>query len=317
MSLNRLRKTSYGNELVFHGSQSSIGDSHFRFAACYVKSWSVKEQVKTWLAKAGGFFPHSFKVGLARRSSKWGHLLRNDGDFIFDNYLGEYKVHINAIHNVEREMLSGSYEVGLQRLIENQVQAGDVCIDIGANFGAITLALCRQVGPSGKVISFEPGPDYFKRLNSNISLNHDLKKISEVYSVGISNQPGELFWAEDPSAPGNAGLLETSGRAVPVTTLDDFVEEKNIERLSFIKIDTEGMETEVLEGARKALQKFRPKVVFETLMDFEAIRKRPIRKEAEAFFLSLNYQIYDILDDGSIRKTSYPNFGLNSLALPS
>jgi len=276
----------------------------------------VKETLKSWLEKAGPCLPHALKMQLARRSSKWGHLLRSDGDFIFDRYLGSYRININARHNIDREMLASTYEPGLQKIIQQQVAPGDVCIDVGANFGAITLALCRQVGASGKVISFEPGPTYYHRLCANLRLNKSLEKIAEPYALGISNRAGELFWTEDVKAPGNAGLLGKHGVAVPVTTLDRFAEKQQWDRVSFIKIDTEGMETEVLEGARQVISRFRPKIVFETLMDFETILGRPIRQEAETLLKSLGYEIYEILDDGSIRKTAYPHFGLNSLALP-
>ena len=76
------------------------------------------------------------------------------------------------------------------------------------------------------------------------------------------------------------------------------------------------MELEVLEGAELLLKKFKPIILFETVMDFEVFRKSPIRKNTEDLLRSLNYEIFRLSPEKAPEKTTYPNFSDNSLAIP-
>src|SRR5262249_38354537 len=122
---------------------------------------TAKEQMKRLMGNIGSLLPFDVRLRWARRSTRWGHFLRNAGSFVIPDYAGSISVQIDTRYNVEREMLTGIYESDVAAVIEEHVIVGDCCIDVGANIGAITLLLCKRVGNSGKVISFEPGPDYF------------------------------------------------------------------------------------------------------------------------------------------------------------
>ena len=65
------------------------------------------------------------------------------------NYLGEFLVRVNTDSDVERRLLSKSYELGTQAIIARYVKPGQHVLDIGENVGAITLALAKAVGPKG------------------------------------------------------------------------------------------------------------------------------------------------------------------------
>lgn len=257
----------------------------------------------------------SAKIPLATRSSKMGYLLLKDGDFLYPHYLGNLNVRINTRYTPERVMLTGHYEKDLWWAIENLVVEGDTCLDIGANAGAVTLYLAKRVGKTGRVVSFEPGPVFFERLSHNVKLNPDFKDRVELFNLGVSDKPGVLKWFEDPNFPGNAYLLGQSGIEVGVVTLDEAVLPK-LTKLNFVKIDVEGMEPEVLRGARLLIEKHRPKIFMETLMEFEGHRQLPIRKDAERFLLNLGYKLYKVEND-SLIPVQYPNFTENTVALPS
>lgn len=265
-----------------------------------------------WL---GSVLPFWVGYGLSRRSTRFGYLLLGRGDFIYPDFLGRYRVHINTQYPSERSMLAERLEQDLSHFIEDYVRPGDVCVDVGANVGAVTLQLAHQVGERGQIHAFEPGHVFFRRLQKNLALNPELEKRTCLYPLGLSETRGELFWEEDPDFPGNAYLFGEKGVPVSVARLDDVLLPK-LGRLDFLKIDVEGMEFEVLKGAKALLEKFHPKIVLETLMDFEEYRKKTIRKQTLEWLSSLGYRFYGY-QEGDIREVQYPYLPANTLALPS
>ncbi len=185
--------------------------------------------------------------------------------FVFREYLGDISVNIDTRFKVERIMWTGIYEPPLIRLLQSQNTNGWTSFDVGANVGAITLALAKFSGPEGKIYSFEPGPPNLRRLRDNLNLNPELSKRVEMTAAGVGRTPGELYWAEEKGNPGNALLGKTGTHEIKIITLDDFVRERNIPKLQFVKIDVEGMELEVMQGAAETLRRFRPMLYFETL----------------------------------------------------
>lgn len=148
-------------------------------------------------------------------------------------------------------------------LLAQLLAPGDVVVDVGANFGTHTLAFASMVGPSGRVLSFEPQRIVHQALCGSIALN-GLGNV-EAYQAGVSAAPG---WLRMPDLrydiPNNYGGLKLqehqAGQKVPVVSLDDFLE---LGRLALIKIDVEGMERQVLEGAAQTLERFAPALYVE------------------------------------------------------
>ncbi len=262
----------------------------------------------------GSVLPRDTKLSLARRSTKFGHLLVKDGDFILPDYLDSFRVNINVKYTAERVMLTGVYEADLWWTIRNHVSPGDVCIDIGANVGAVSLFLAKMVGDGGRVLCFEPGPSYFQRLQKNIELNPQIQDRIEVFNLGLADKRGTLHWAEDPDFPGNAFMFGDEGTVLDVVRLDNLLACK-LESLNFIKIDVEGMEFEVLKGAQEIIAKFKPKIFFETSMEFEQYRNAPIRKQASEWLKGLGYTLFRVTESKTLKKVEYPNFSQNTLAL--
>ena len=193
--------------------------------------------------------------------------------FVFPNYYSGIAVNIDTRFKVERIMWSGRYEPPLCAFLEARNTTGWTCFDVGANVGAIALVLAQRCGPQGRVYAFEPGPPNLARLRGNLKLNPQLAARTEVIAAGVADCAGELWWAEEKQNPGNALLASAGTDRVPVITLDDFVRERQtptaatpaLERLDFIKIDVEGMELKVMQGARNTLLRLRPILYFETL----------------------------------------------------
>lgn len=275
----------------------------------------AKRVLRGCLSRAGHFLPVGVKRQLGMRSSKLGYLLFDDGDFTFERYLGDISIQVNVRSDVERAVLAGRYEKDVLAVVDEIVRPGFVCVDIGANVGAVALALCRAVGKTGRVHCFEPGPPFIRRLADNLALNPALEPIAELHQLGVSDETGELLWREDPEFVGSACLFGAEGTRVPVTTLDGWAEDREIARLDFIKIDVEGMELEVLRGARGLLERFHPAILFESSLEFEALRGMPLRRMTQDYLRELGYTLYGLRTDGTRAPVSYPAFPQNSLAL--
>lgn len=144
-----------------------------------------------------------------------------------------------------------------QHLTDNSI-----FLDIGANVGIHTLA-AHSANQSVDIHAFEPSPDIHSRLKRNISEN----KTTRIYlhQLALSNTVGELYF-NDKSADANIGTSQISltptELKVKVSTVDTLFA-KEPKRVSLIKIDVEGFEPGVLEGAREVLTKDTPAIILE------------------------------------------------------
>ena len=155
-------------------------------------------------------------------------------------------------------MAMGMYEPHVAALIHNELEAGDVFYDIGANAGYFTLVAARAVGPEGKVIAFDPNPLNVQTVNEQIRLN-DLQTICTVEPLAVSDKSGSFHFVVT-AVNANAHLQEVGaphvgdeGQIIEVrsVTLDEFVGDHPFPVL--IKMDVEGAEVAVLRGSQKLL----------------------------------------------------------------
>lgn len=149
--------------------------------------------------------------------------------------------------------------------IRSHIKPGSLACDVGANKGSFLFWLSRW-SDGGKVIAFEPQPDlaaYLTKMRAALSLENVQIESSAVFSESGSR---DLFIPEG-HKPGAslsaAGLSYAKLHAitVPTVALDDYFSEN--ERISVLKIDVEGAETDVFKGAERILRKDMPLLVFE------------------------------------------------------
>ncbi|MGZ3901728.1 MAG: FkbM family methyltransferase [Bacteroidia bacterium] len=206
-----------------------------------------------------------------------------------------------------------------------------VIIDIGANVGLMTLQFAKLV-PKGKVISFEPTFYALQRLKDNLALNPELAKrvtvINSFVSEKSDSNPEIVAYSSwkvngernDNDHPVHLGTPKSS-EGVPSISLNDFVEKENINRIDFIKIDTDGHEYEVFRGAEKAIAKLRPVIIFEIglyVMD----EKKISFDFYYNYFKKLNYSLVDTKTSVEITLDNYnryipKNGSTDLIALPS
>ncbi len=155
--------------------------------------------------------------------------------------------------------LLGTYEPEQTKLFEEWVKPGDVVYDVGGHFGYYTLLASKLVGRSGRVITFEPSPMNLARLYRHIELN-DAANV-KVLELAVSDHEGTARF-ETRTGSGVGHLSSDGPLEVKLTTLDTLLREYPAPKV--MKIDVEGAEVGVLQGAKHLLESARP-VIFLSL----------------------------------------------------
>lgn len=182
--------------------------------------------------------------------------------------------------SMARDIVSGRFREPELVLLPAAVKPGETVLDIGANFGLYSYHLSKQVGPGGKVISFEPVPftvGTLRRVIRRLGLRN-----VDIRAVGVGDKPGTLTFTVPLQRSGqlmagqahiatrndNHGDIEgqvrwekTTQIHCPVIVLDD--ELKDLKSLSFVKIDIEGAEVFAFRGAKRLIEQFHPTILIE------------------------------------------------------
>ncbi len=141
-----------------------------------------------------------------------------------------------------------------EAIFRSLLREGDTVVDVGANVGTLTLTASRIVGPTGKVYSVEAHPRTHKYLVGNLRLN-DVKNV-ETFNVACGVETGTTIFSDGALDDQNA--VSTEGLRVPIRRLDDLVTATEMREIALLKVDVEGYEKFVLEGAHRLL----PRVKF-------------------------------------------------------
>lgn len=143
------------------------------------------------------------------------------------------------------------------------IRAAAVFFDIGANVGYYTILASRLAGPTGCVVAFEPVPRNLEFLRLHREMN-DAANVT-IMPVALSDRAGKAKFSLGPNnAMGHIG--EGGELTVDTMTLDDAVIELGVGP-DILKIDVEGSERDLLEGAKNTLRRYRPMIFLSTHSD--------------------------------------------------
>lgn len=160
--------------------------------------------------------------------------------------------------------LYGTYEPEVSAALAQLVHPGDVVVDVGANIGVITALLGHLVDPSGRVYSFEPVPPSYDKLCQTIALNH-LGPIVNAYPIAVGDGKQErvtIYVPRKHSHACSSSRVDDPTEAIPyqcqMITLDQASFIQGIPAL--IKVDVEGAELSVLQGAEQRCRSVHPPI---------------------------------------------------------
>jgi len=197
--------------------------------------------------------------------------------------------------------LFGSFQ---KHVIKNELVSlpkNATIIDIGANFGVMSLQFAK-IASEGKVYSFEPTHYALAKLRRNLELNPELAKRIEVINSFLSSKSSAIAdikayssWKvnnekSDDMHPEHKGAAKST-EGVGSLSLDDFCRSRKLEKLDFIKIDTDGHEYKILEGAKETISRYRPQLIFEIGL-YVMVEKNIDFSFYSNYFKELNYRMY-------------------------
>ena len=153
-------------------------------------------------------------------------------------------------------------------IVSKKLREGMTCVDAGGNIGYYATLESNKVGKTGKVIAIEPSPINFRYLTKNLELQNQSNY--EVHNFACGKEDGELSFLvhaisnmckvvkEGDKTPEGMDVIK-----IPVKKLDTFLNSIGVEKIDFLRMDIEGSELNLFEGAKNIIKKSKPMIQFE------------------------------------------------------
>lgn len=210
-------------------------------------------------------------------------------------------------------------ELGYINQVLQYIIKGDVVLDIGANVGLWAIQLSKKVTNTGRVYAFEPMKSTFRELEKRTSKFPNII----LQNLGVSDRIGAEIILFDPVAitPLGATIARTANHlnkserfkeaTIQIDTLDNMFSDFT-ENIKFIKVDVEGHELQVVQGAFNFISKHKPIFFIEILREYW-IDGMPVKSKVANLLCSMGYkmsQVHEemIVDDQNRFDTMHENF---------
>jgi FkbM family methyltransferase len=199
---------------------------------------------------------------------------------------------------IGREILGqGCWEWGTYGFLDQWLAPGMTVIDAGANIGQYAMLASAKVGPRGRVHCFEPHPGVYEVLRRNLDRAGCANVVArplaladapgrrDLYLHPIGNVGATSLRPLDAGQPGHRVRVRT-------TTLDAYVRSRRLGRVDLVKIDVEGAELELLDGAARTLDASPEIVLVVELMQENARRFGHSVEDIEARLRGLGFRLF-------------------------
>ena len=194
-----------------------------------------------------------------------GDLIINHGKYKFHFYGGGDRGEILYHAHWDKMFLEDKEKV------KKYIKPGDTVIDVGGNLGFFVLILNEIIGNEGRIFSFEPSMRLKARLEKTIKINN-IQNVT-IVNLALGESEGSTTLHYNPKQSGLSSIVSdfesgSLSEEIRITTLDKFSENIS-DRVSFIKIDTEGYEPQVLKGAKELIKRDNPTIYIELGGDYQ------------------------------------------------
>jgi len=207
-------------------------------------------------------------------------------------------------------------------LMFQQIKEGMCVFDIGANIGDTALGFAKRVGRHGKVYAFEPVDITYAKLKKNISLNQYQNIIAS--QIALSDKEEHLVFGY--SWNHNSGGIQMNKQIAKVgsetnnmakaITLDSFVNDNDIRKIDYIKIDVEGFEKFVLTGGSETIKKCKP-IMYVEVSDVPLRLQNSSAEELMHYISSFGYSMQDVRNGNPILfDRDYTGVHIDVLCIP-
>ncbi len=269
------------------------------------------------------------KIFLARILYKIVHLIYRDSRRVVKRNGIIYDIDLSE--GIELSLfLFGNYQKHIYQNKYTGLSKDSIVFDIGANIGVMTLQFAKLV-PLGKVYAFEPTHYAFSKLKRNLELNPELAErviaVQSFVSDEVTTEPDITAYAswkvdgaaEEESNRVHGGSLKST-EGIGAVSLDYFGEKNELKRLDLIKIDTDGHEMEVLQGAKRIIKELNPPIIFEAGLYIIEGRNLSFLDYCK-FFNAMQYSLFNSsnmkkIDEHNYRKHIPQKGTIDILAVP-
>src|SRR5580704_8402274 len=286
------------------------------------KNWTIGRLPRIWRFVQKPW--HEKARSLAYRWSS----LKSQSAQIFSNIQMPVRLPFGALwlprkDNLGEPLLAGTFETNEIAFVGSILQPGMTVLDLGAHHGVYTVLASKRVAPGGKVFAFEPSPRERRTLRLHVMLNLCWNVSIQGLALGNENTTANLF-VVDGSQTGCNSLRPpevfcgTSRVRVCVTRVDDWLDRQKLDQVDFIKLDVEGAERDVLQGAERLLNR-KPRPVI--LVEVQDVRTQLWGYRANEIIQHLSHKGYKWLiptTDGALRNldTTLDEYEGNFIAVP-
>jgi FkbM family methyltransferase len=254
-------------------------------------TWLTKQYViRSPIAHGKGVIVRRLAPRLPLRYREFVAELPGDGSVVlrFDEWIGRHYL----LHD-------SSFEAPELEFMRDALDTGATAIDVGANVGVFTVTAGLCVGEDGHVIAVEADEEYRPRLCANLERN--ALENTEIIAAAAGDADGEveLIIADDGAFSSIKPLVSYSGsgatRRIPYRRLDSIWADAGEPDVAFVKIDVEGAEVEVVDGAEQLLRQCHPALVVE-------VREELTEPEVRRRLVAIGYEDVTPSDFGSANR---------------
>ena len=231
------------------------------------------------------------KYTIIQKTSNWlakklhpDYIIHNGNKFFLDKH---DSIHYSLAESVQLPK-------NISKIISKACAEGNTIVDVGANLGWHTLEYAKLVGDSGKVFAFEPVDENFNLLQKNINENN-YKNVTCIQKA-VSNEMKQVTM-ELSTRIGDHRIIDkkiSNRPTVEINTimLDTFL--KNEIKIDFLKIDAEGYDFFVLEGAKKIIQENSKIVIFVEFNPYLLHLNKVEPKKLIELLINFGFTLYDV-----------------------